>query len=49
MKIKHPFNFLIGIFCAMFLCIGIVIGRDTTDLIIKGIISALNIIFAFME
>lgn len=46
MKIKHPFNFLIGIYCAMFLCIGIVIGRDTTNLIIDGIIAVLNIIIA---
>lgn len=49
MKIKHPFNFFIGICCAMVLCIGIVIGGDTTDIIIEGIIAALNIIIAFIE
>lgn len=48
MKIKVPFNFIIGIICSICFCTNIVKGRDAFMLLISGFAAVSNIAISFM-
>lgn len=48
MKIKHPVNFAIGVFCWICFVVNIVKGRDAFTLCFSAIATALNIIIGLI-
>lgn len=44
MKIKRPFNFMVGLLCSMCFCIDLVKGKDISWLIIMASVAVVNLI-----
>jgi len=49
MKIKHPVNFAIGIFCTICFIINIVTGKDAFDLWVSAVAASCNLAFGLMR